>query len=211
MKALYIAGALALAAMSSANMLVNGSFEDPVVGDGGSQGFIGQTIGSGWFSEGFAAINDNNFTGGGVVWHPTAYGNQYLYLNVFAGDNTITQSVNLTGGQVYGLSFMLADFGTQFSTPGAMVTYDVVDNNNVSMLGGPITISTADFADFARYGSTFTATSTNSYTVSFTSTLSHAANLDDIQLNPGAVPEPASMACLGLGVLALARKKRAHV
>lgn len=201
-----------MAAISSANLLINGSFEDPDVSTvGGLQFFnAGDTIGSGWtVDSGTSAVLDSDFVGGMVGWYPAEEGNQYLYVAINTGSATVSQQVSLAAGEHYDLSFFHADFREgSLGLPGGVIHYDVLDSSNASVLGGIQTSETPENGPYQSVSSLFTATTSGVYTVQFISEPNRAGIIDNVDLSVAPVPEPASMAALGLGVAALLRRRR---
>ncbi|MBS1716624.1 MAG: PEP-CTERM sorting domain-containing protein [Armatimonadetes bacterium] len=204
----FFAGALLAVAASASASLVNGSFEDPALNPGGKMGFgNGQIMGSGWIADfGLPFIISNGNADSGVAWHNATDGVQFAYLATGVGLGSIHQDVSLVGGSSYTLSFDQADFGTQFGVPGGQLNFDVT--NGTSVFGGPIFSATDPFSDFIHITKSFVAPTTGVYSLVFTSVQLHAGIIDNVKLDADAVPEPASMAALSLGVAALLRKRK---
>ncbi len=179
-----------------ANLISNGSFE--------SYG------GSGFNSNIGAGITDWTISGGGIdivdqsFWM-AAEGETSITLG-WVGPATISQTVVTTAGQAYDLSsFMAAEiFGGS-----ALRTMDVLWNGNI--VGTPSFAYTGQGPNNMGWTqNNILVVGTGSDLVEFRSTTFDQANygpaLDGVQLN--AVPEPATIAVLGLGILVLSRKRK---
>jgi len=182
-----------VSAAAFANLVTNGSFELPF--DGGGFTYYSDGVSGGWGD------------GTGFGFELGAGGGEVLGidgLQVMAVETSYaqgaTQSLSIAAG-TYSLSYEL----------GRSAAYVQKDSGNVSVYwDGTLVGSVSPASDFMQ-----------SYSVDVTSlgggdTLlivgsgygnGDAAFIDNVQLN--AVPEPASMACLGLGAIAFVRRRRA--
>jgi hypothetical protein len=201
----------AVASISSANLLVNGSFESPLV-DSNSQRnewTTGQSIG-GWnvvAADTTVEQLSNPYTDmyGGDFWWKTPAGDQFIYLGSYPTVSEIRQDVSLATGD-YTLSFLQCAFHGDFGTGEGAVTADVLDSNGNSLLGGAQTSTTAPHADWGTVTYSFSVANAGTYGIDFLSTSGMAGNIDDVRLNP--VPEPASLAALGIGAIAVIRRRK---
>lgn len=198
-KALGTAAILAASILGSpaqANLLVNGSFESPVIQTGsfvpygnGSTAITGWTVASGYYTD----IISNGY------WSPnTPFGNQYLYLNDSGRtDAAIWQDISLVSGVHYSLSFYLDGL----SNSGASVAVSLAGANSFSA----ISTSTSGWTQIAY---NFTPSATGSYRLTFSSSPGGYTMIDNVNVN--AVPEPGEWALMlsGLGLFGfLARRK----
>ncbi|HWA82266.1 MAG TPA: DUF642 domain-containing protein [Fimbriimonadaceae bacterium] len=212
MKSLAVLALVGLAAFGSANLIVNGSFEDPVVDQNAQRNEYGtnDAMGAGWTvasTDSSVELLSNAYTVsyGGDFWWTTPAGDQFVYLASFVSHSQIAQTVDLTAGVSYSFSFLSAAFKGSYGTSYGSVIYDIQDSSANSVFGGPQTIVTGDYADFSQFGNSFTASSTGAYTLTFDSIAGTAGIIDDVQLN--AVPEPASIVVLSCGALAILRRR----
>lgn len=213
MKSMFVVGPLALAScvgLASANILVNGSFEQPVLGASGVQGFLtGQTIGTGWVVQSTttsATVLSDAYSGGGADWPIGSDGNQYLYVGDSLGTSVVSQDVVLAGGVLHTLTF---DFAT-FRSPGipGRLTLDVIQGGSSVLVGGPFVLNvpfTGASGVFAPHSLSFTTTVSGTYTVQFASTSGLVANVDNFDLVPA--PGAAGLWLLAAGVGARRRRR----
>lgn len=214
--------ALAAAQTASADLIVDGGFESPVVGPGGYQtGYqafaVGQTFGGAWTvfgsPTGNVAVDPNSET----------IGNPPTPLNVYAGSQALDLTGNSDNGAATGVEQTVA------TTPGTQYTltyaYGALPNQPVSILVSinGVTVQTASQSPGGSGYVTNWDTDSYTFTALTSSTLlgfldnspngTTLAGLDAVSLNPAssgpATPEPASWCLLAAGgmVLVFLRKK----
>lgn len=185
---------------------VNGSFENPKI-PLASIGVIGGLDVTGWTLEGTGALVSRGFGGGGtgVTWWDAPDLDQYLYIQVSTGLGAVKQSVAVDAGQ-HALKFAMADFKSQFISPGGQVLVDIKRDSDQAVILAPTLFTTPDFSDFQEKSVLFSAPTTGSYTFRFGTVSGHAGLVDNVRLD--AVPEPATMGLLTLGGLAAVARRR---
>jgi choice-of-anchor C domain-containing protein len=194
MKHYLIIAAGACASLAQANLLVNGSFEDQQIGN---DTFLtvnnGQSNITGWIVE---------QTSVDIVSGPSRFiaqdGNQSIDIAGTPGPGTIKQSFATVAGQLYTVSFWLSS-NTETSGDRS-VNYDF-EGVTGNVTGGLVNGAWIQFSD------SFVAT-TNLSTIAFSSGDNGFAGglIDNVSVE--AVPEPFTLAALGLIAAAASRRKR---
>lgn len=209
---------LAAPLAARADLIVNGSFEEGTpqpTGSGeslatGNTTMPGWTVIGGTSGDGLAWLSNSNPFGG-----ITPFGNNFLDLTGYRDQNPyfgVSQSIATDVGQAYTLTF---DLG--------------VDNND-SRYRGPIGVTASaggTSENFTGYNPSGTGNIWQQFSMSFTATSTSTLvsirgiqgnqdiSLDNVSVNPGAVPEPSAAALLGLGagagLLARALRRRTRV
>jgi hypothetical protein len=185
---------LAVPASAQPNIVNNSSFETNNVGTGD---FLYQPTASPWS---FTAGTGITYSGG--AWGRASQDGSYLaFLQTWTpGDaESITQTLNVTPGQTYRLSFYASPrigFGAnQLSVPGTSIA-PFVATNNWNLVTGTFTATSSTF-DLTFLAESLPSNSGNVDAGTF---------VDNVSVQ--AVPEPASMAALGLGALGLLKRRR---
>lgn len=114
------------------------------------------------------------------------------------------QDVATTVGTTYDVSFWAFDQDPSATTENLLVTF----GSNTVFNGIPQR-GTTSTANYAQYSGSFVATSSSTRLEVVGWETTWYINADDFNVTARAVPEPASMAVLGLGALALIRRRRA--
>jgi hypothetical protein len=198
---------LALAAAPArAGSLVNGSFEAPTVPVGGFANYGGgSTAITGWTVEGpGVSIVGGTFSQDGTLFQ-AENGQQWLDLT---GDGLnslsdgVAQNVTTVVGQAYALSFYV----------GSATDNDLFFASTVglSINGGAVKsytnpIAPSNMLNWERFTADFTATTTTTNVAFFNgdSANNNNAALDNVTLNSAAVPEPAGITLMAIGLVAV--------
>lgn len=207
-RVLVVAACLAGSACADTNLLVNGSFEDPVVSPNLKYASFttGQTMGSGWVVD-FARLDtdilDKTYTGGGAEWPGATDGNQYCYVGDSEGLATISQGVHLLAGAQYSLSFDIATF---FS-PAYNATLIVdIQQGGASVLGGGAVTFQQLYSNnpgiYATKTLDFTVPAEGDYRLVCTSPEGAGTNVDNFRL----VPTPGAAVVLLGGLIGRRRR-----
>lgn len=203
---------------ASANLLTGGDFEQPVVGTGSAAAYGGGSGAiNGWLVVGSqVALVDTNYSESwfGVSPFNSHQGNQYLDLTGI-GNNGTSSGVTQTFASVQGTQYIVkwwecVSYSSNGSSPYTQPS--IVDlswnggtrtsfvNNDSSVLGSNV---------WHQYSAIYTATATTSsvtFYCGYGGFDNNNIGIDDIEVE--AVPEPGSLAVLGLGAVALLKRRR---
>ncbi|HSU55331.1 MAG TPA: hypothetical protein VLT36_14840, partial [Candidatus Dormibacteraeota bacterium] len=183
---------LASAVASNANLIVNGSFENPNLGGGWA---LYNNI-PGWSAVGAYPIE----IGAGGVYGDSGYDQQQVMEQDTTGNAMVDQILATPGGS-YNLSFLYAD---RLSVAPPSATFDVYWNGNLVQSFSPT--STV----MSLYTTTVTALANN--TLEFRGTGiqdSYGAIIDNVQLNAPVPDGGLTAALLGMGLSSLGWARRA--
>ena len=200
----------ALPVSAAAGLIVNGSFENPVVPVGGYINYSGgSTAITGWTVVGVdSSIVNTAFTQSGVTFNAED-GNQWIDLAGVTSNSMssgVTQSVGTTIGDAYQLTFYV---GSSYALPYFFpATVDLsIDGGARTHFSNPAT--PPDKLDWKLFTADFTATRSTT-TITFLNgdaSNNYETPLDNVQLtdiSPAAVPEPSSLTLFGTAFVAVA-------
>jgi len=184
-----VAGA---AGQARAELLLNPSFEQPVLADGTVAGFSsGETIGAGWVVQsGNASIITKGFTvevPPGTFWPGPSAGNQYLYDGSNLVATTVYQDVSLAAATAYQLTFDMANFLGGGLGSGARVNVDVTING-VSVIGGPTSFTLPLGAGYTTESLDFTTAGAGTYRLLLEQPGGYGTNIDNLSLSAELYP-----------------------
>ena len=163
-KLLAAAALLMPCAFGATNLIVNGSFERPVVPAGGFTNFdTGTSALGGWQvvgAPGNVSVVNNTYVGNGFTW-PAAVGEQWLDLTG-DGSNSATgvqQTVATTAGTTYVLTFYVGNPNDPGGPNGATSTVNVFVNGTETFSITNLAGAGLTYIFWQRYTTTFVATS----------------------------------------------------
>jgi hypothetical protein len=200
-----------VAVASAAPIVTNGSFETgtlsgwTVVGGGTTPG-IGVTV---------LTTGGSNTTGYGDNV-PDFAGTHAAYFVDDNANETLSQDVSLTGGDSYTVSFALFATASGAANPFSFTLTNSLGASTLSTLINSGSMTDVPVGAWTPYSYTFTAPSDSSYELAFNfvsgSTPAKDVLLDAVVIAPSgstrSVPEPASIALLGLGIGAIGFLRR---
>ena len=183
------------AAPSWANLIVNGGFEDPLVTNSGPPPGLGFDYLSGNQIPGWT-ITSNHEPLFNTSYNPVGGGSQALQLESLS---PVLQSFGTSAGQLYQLSFDLAAYNMNDVAVQIAPLEIIVDGLTANLVGTD--------AAYVTHTLLFTATGPST-TLSFRNAGAFGVNfpqIDDVSVVAvGAVPEPGSLALLGVSLAAFA-------
>jgi hypothetical protein len=170
-KLLAAAGLLMPCAFGATNLILNGSFERPVVAAGGYANFdTGTSSLAGWQvvgAPGNVSIISTSYAANGFTW-PAAVGGQWLDLTG-AGSNSATgvqQTVATTAGTTYNLTFYVGNIYNPGGSDGATSTLNVFVNGTQTFSIANLAGAGLTYLFWQRYTTTFVAASSET-TIAF--------------------------------------------
>ncbi|MCB1935041.1 MAG: DUF642 domain-containing protein [Nitrosomonas sp.] len=211
---IFLLSFLTISAAINANLIVNGSFEDdPFTANGNYQLGLTSSDVTGW------DIPNSNGTypwglQDGAFGAFTPYGSQFVVLGLWSSgfEYSIQQTMSgLIVGETYHLSFAIAS--EQGCCSQAEVSFLDGSSTSAQVFNAP---SSGNFwTDWGERSMDFVATS-NTVTLQFknvnvSSTNGYDLGLDNVIVEQVSIPEPTSIALLGLGLIILSvMRKRDH-
>lgn len=200
---------LAATASASAQLILNGSFETPLVPPGFYTNFAGgSTAITGWTVVGVdSAVTSGTFMQSGITFQAQS-GNQWLDLAGVTSNSTtsgVTQNVATVIGQAYDLNFYVGS-----ATDGVFffpATVDLTIDGGARMSYFNPT-APSDRLDWKSFTVPFIATSTTTSLTFFNGSASnnYISPLDNVSLAP-AVPEPSAALFSAIGILVVALRR----
>jgi len=211
LRVLTICLAAVVATPAGANLIVNSSFETPVVPNGGFTNFPGgSTAITGWTVVGVdSAVTNKNFTQSGITFQ-SQDGNQFIDLaGVTSNSNTsgVTQSIATVSGQPYSLSFYVGS-----STDATSNHFFFPSTIDLSINGGPRVsytnpVGPTNMLNWQQFVVPFVATgATNLTFYNGSASNNFESMVDNVVVD--AVPEPSSVILIGLGTVGFLGRRR---
>lgn len=194
-KLAFMLAVFAIAGVASANLL----------GDPGFDGSIGSFSG---YTNPASLTSDHDWaTGSGMTW--AAAGGQAVHQD--ATDSTLWQGVALPAEGAYSFNFEYMGTGmiARVLFSGGVNWFQPVDNDGLGDLDLIADVALPDAASMTAGSVPFSVTAgdVSNYSYLFVN-ITQAANSDGVVDNADVVPEPASLSLLGLGAVALIRRRR---
>lgn len=199
---------LGLASRGSA-ILINGSFENPIVPSGGYTNFPGgSTSITGWTVVGVdSSVVNGSFTQSGIVFN-AQNGNQWIDLAGITSNSSssgVTQNVATSIGTTYKLTFFVGS-----STDHSLFFPCTIDLsiNGGTRVGYTNPNAPTNHLDWMQFDVLFTAT-TATTSIAFLNGCApnnYESALDNVSMQ--VVPEPVSMTVMAVGIAAIMRRRR---